>query len=145
MLVNSPNGEQKIETVSESGYYFDKTLVAWDERTDGQMPEITLGKMRRQGNELITLPDFLPAHLAAINEATVPIFVTRRQARLALLDANLLSTINDFIATQPEEQQIFWNDSAEIYRAHRLVLSVGAELNLTTEQLDNLFILAATK
>jgi len=146
LLVNSPSGEQKIFPISETGSYFDPSLVEWDERTDGQLPEGTeLGKMQRVGDELVKLDDFLPAHAAAINKSLVPVFVTKRQARLALLDAGLLPTINEFVTTQSDEVQIYWNDSAEIYRLHPLVLSIATVLNLNESQIDDLFIAASQK
>jgi len=146
LLVNSPSGEQKIFPISESGAYFDPSLVEWDERVDGQLPEgIELGKMQRVGDELVKLDDFLPAHSAAIRKLLVPVFVTKRQARQALLDAGLLTTINEFVATQSAQVQIDWNDAAEIYRLHPLVLSIGSELSLTETQIDDLFIIASQK
>lgn len=67
LLVNSPSGEQKIEQVYECGSYFDESLVIWDERSDGQLPEaITLGKMQRIDNQLNVLGDYLPGHLNAV-------------------------------------------------------------------------------
>jgi hypothetical protein len=64
LLINSPSGEQKIERVHETGAYFDSIRVIWDERIDGTMPAVTLGKMQRVGNILNTLADFIPAHAA---------------------------------------------------------------------------------
>jgi len=146
ILVNAPTGKQELISIDESGSYFDPSLVEWDERFDGQLPEgIELGKMQRVGNELVKLNDFLPAHAAAVRKEMVPVFVTKRQARRALLDAGLLASINAFVATQSDEVQIDWNDAAEIYRLHPLVLSLGAELNLTESQIDDLFIAASQK
>ena len=54
LLINTPAGSQKIIDIGEGGGYFDKSLVLWDEQTDGQMPEITIGGMVRVGN-LLTL------------------------------------------------------------------------------------------
>lgn len=71
LLVNSPNGEQTIVFVTESGSYFDQSRVVWDERTDGPLPAITLGKMERVGNLLNTLADYLPAHAAYLAEKAV--------------------------------------------------------------------------
>lgn len=64
LLINSVTGEQKVIWVSDTGGYFDLTKVVWDTRVDGKMPELTLGKMQRSGNTLITLPDYLPEHAA---------------------------------------------------------------------------------
>jgi hypothetical protein len=53
LLVNAPNGLQELVEVQDGGGYFDSTLVIWDERTDGQLPPITLGSMKRVGNALV--------------------------------------------------------------------------------------------
>lgn len=146
LLVNSPSGEQKLIPIDDSGWYFDETRVEWDTRIDGDLPEdIELGKMVREGNQLIRQAEFLPEHAAFIRAQLVPVKITKRQARLALLDADLLSTVDSFIATQSQETQIYWNDSQEIYRLHPLILGLSAELNLTESQVDDLFISAGGK
>lgn len=67
IIVNSPAGEQLEIEIDESGGYFDASLVVWDERRDGPLPEsITLGKMRRIGNQVTVMDDYLPDHLNAI-------------------------------------------------------------------------------
>lgn len=65
LLVNSPTGEQQLIMIDVGGEYFDMSLVEWDERTDGILPpDITLGKMVRNGEALDVLPDYLPDHAA---------------------------------------------------------------------------------
>ena len=65
LLINCPEGHQKIIKIDETGEYFDQDLVLWDERVDGDLPQnITLGKMQRDGKSLITLDDYLPDHAA---------------------------------------------------------------------------------
>jgi hypothetical protein len=73
----------------------------------------------------------------------VPESVTPLQARRALRKAGLLSTVNDFIATQPDEVQEAWEYCISVYRNDPLITSLQAELNLTDEQLDDLFRSAA--
>ncbi len=145
ILVNKPNGEQAIIRVSHGGGYNDTAKILWDELADGELPAITLGKMRRVNDGLVTDPDYLPEHAAAIAAAAVPSVVTMRQARLALLDASLLTAVKTFIAAQPEESQIYWESSQEIHRTHPLVATVQAALTLTDTDIDNLFIAAAQK
>jgi Domain of unknown function (DUF4376) len=66
LLVNAPSGRQEVIEISVTGSYFDAALVIWDERTDGPLPDLTLGKMQRSGDQLITLEDYLPAHAAVL-------------------------------------------------------------------------------
>lgn len=77
----------------------------------------------------------------------VPDVVTMAQARLALLGAGLLSTVDATIAAMPSPQreatQIEWEFRAEVHRNSQLVLGLGAGLGLTSGQIDALFIAAA--
>ena len=77
-----------------------------------------------------------------------PAEVTMRQARLALNSAGLLSTITAAINAMPspakEAAQIEWEYSNTLRRDHPLVTALGPALSLTGEQLDGLFITAAT-
>lgn len=72
----------------------------------------------------------------------VPKSVTMRQARLALLQAGLLAQI-DAAITEPAAR-IEWEFAATVDRSSALVQQMSASLGLTTTQLDDLFILAAT-
>lgn len=67
--------------------------------------------------------------------------VTMRQARLALLNAGLLESVDALIKTDPD--RISWEYSAEVYRNSDLVVKLKTELNLTDEQLDELFFEAS--
>lgn len=73
--------------------------------------------------------------------------VTMRQARLALLGAGLLPTVNSSIAamtgTQGEAARIEWEYSQEVQRDRGLVLALGTQLGMTEAQLDALFATAA--
>lgn len=78
----------------------------------------------------------------------VPEAVQMAQARLALLDANLLSQVDAAIdaipdPTQREASRIEWEYRTEVYRNSQLVLSLGAALGLTDNQIDELFRQAA--
>lgn len=78
----------------------------------------------------------------------IPVAVTMRQARLALLQSGLLPNINDLIASMPgeggEAARIEWDYSNIVERGRPVVEAIAAELQLSGEQVDNLFILAAT-
>lgn len=85
---------------------------------------------------------------AARLKALVPKSVTMRQARLALLENGLLSTVQQAIANmqgvEGDKARIEWEFSSEVVRDKQLVASLGAALSLAEEQLDALFTLAAT-
>ena len=93
--------------------------------------------------------DFGPiaAYVAPPVTTTIPTVVTMRQARLAMLDAGILTSVSDALAamTGPagEAARIEWEYAAELKRDHPLVASLSAALGLTSAQLDGLFTAAA--
>lgn len=79
----------------------------------------------------------------------VPSVVTMRQARLALLQSNLLSQVEAAIAgiedlIQRQAVQIEWEYAAEVNRTHPWVQTLATALELSKEQLDELFTMAST-
>lgn len=78
----------------------------------------------------------------------VPTSVTMRQARIALSQAGLLSTVNSAIAAMTgstgDIARIEWEFSSTVERNRPFVQSMKAALSLTDKQLDDLFTLAAT-
>lgn len=77
----------------------------------------------------------------------VPKEITMRQARLALLDASLLSSVQPAIDSLPEpsktKAQIEWDYSNALQRDNSFVATLGGALGLSSEDIDNLFIQAA--
>jgi len=73
--------------------------------------------------------------------------VTMRQARLALLGAGMLSTVNSMLASmtgaQGEAARIEWEYSQEVQRDRGLVQALGTQMGMTEAQLDALFTAAA--
>lgn len=80
-------------------------------------------------------------------KASVPTFVTMRQARLALLGAGLLSNIdlviNSLPSPQKEAAKIEWEYSQEVQRHNGFVSVLAPMLDMTDKQIDELFIQAA--
>ncbi len=147
ILVDAPTGLQEVIDISETGSYFDETRVLWDERISGPLPEITLGGMVRQGDELVFDQTRMDEHTLA-SAPPVPPVVTMRQARRALLEAGMLQAIPAAIASLPspykERAEIDWEYSQDVHRDWPLVLQLAPALGLTTQQIDQLFITAAT-
>ena len=84
---------------------------------------------------------------AAEAVAAIPTSVTMRQARLALLGAGLLPTVNNAIAAMPgvegEAARIDWEFAGTVERNSPLVTGLSASLSLSAAQLDALFTAAA--
>lgn len=97
---------------------------------------------------VVRMGDTLAGAVYSPTPPTVPDKVTMRQARLALLGAGLLATVNASVAAMPgatgDAARIEWEFSSEVYRQKTLVLTLGAALGLTSAQLDSLFIKAET-
>lgn len=79
--------------------------------------------------------------------APVPEVVTMRQARLALLGAGLLSSVNAAIASLPSPQkeaaEVEWEYAAVVHRNSGLVPAMAQALGMTEQQIDELFITAS--
>lgn len=77
----------------------------------------------------------------------VPVVVTMRQARLALLGAGLLAQVNTAVANMPgtegDAARIEWEYAQEVRRDSPLVAALSVALGLTDETLDNLYKVAA--
>lgn len=77
-------------------------------------------------------------------DVTDPGIVTMRQARLALLAAGGLSSVEAYMATAPKAVQIEWEFADTVRRSSDLVTGIGSQLGLTSEQIDAMFELAKT-
>lgn len=79
------------------------------------------------------------------SDPPVPHRVTNFQARAALLEAGLFSTVNDALLTLPVDspERQAWEYANELTRSGTLVNGMAAQLGLTSGQLDALFRRAA--
>jgi hypothetical protein len=88
------------------------------------------------------------AYLTEIAAANAITSVTMRQARLALLQTGLLANVTSAISAMPgiegDTARIIWEFSNTVERDNPLITQIGAALNLTSAQLDDLFNLAST-
>lgn len=87
---------------------------------------------------------FIPAPVSL----PVPQEITRRQARLALLFAGLLDSVDAVIDSIPDPMaravaKIEWNEALTIDRASPLITELAPALGLTEADVDNLFITGA--
>ena len=91
------------------------------------------------------VPPALPSYMPPPSD--VPQDVSMRQARLALLAANMLSTVNTAIANMPgaegEAARIEWEYAQEVRRDSALVQSLIPALGMNDAALDALFTAAA--
>lgn len=69
--------------------------------------------------------------------------VSRFQARAALTDAGLLSAVEAAVADAAPLVQLAWAEAVEWRRMSPTIVAIGAALDLTETQLDDLFRAAA--
>ena len=78
----------------------------------------------------------------------MPVEITMRQARLALLQSGLLAQVDAAIAAmigaEGDAARIDWQFAQTVERTHPLVATMTAQLSLTARQLDDLFTVGAT-
>jgi hypothetical protein len=129
----------------------DGAYVGYDESSDLYLALVALPEARRPVFLAETDPAvvaYLAAQSAADTEAAKPKEVTMRQARLALLGAGLLPTVELAIAamtgTAGDAARIEWEYSNSLKRSQPLVTQLAAGLGLTVGQLDALFLTAST-
>jgi hypothetical protein len=84
------------------------------------------------------------AVIAALPAANVPLEVSVMGAKVALSRAGLLPAVQAWVSTQSAERQLIWNTATTFRRDSALIAAGAAALGLTSAQLDQLFITAAT-
>ncbi len=118
-----------------------KHVIAGYLLVDTTVPgDFTPGTYTWDGAAVVKIPPIVPP-------VVVPEQVTMRQARLALLGADMLTQVNAAVAAMPspagDAARIEWEFSSEVQRHRQLVAALGGILGLTDAQLDQLFITAS--
>ena len=123
------------------------------------LPEVdqspALAEYERYGSETLTLDGaqvivvravepWSAEEIAADLKSKVPQVVTMRQARLALLAAGLLDTVETAIVAAGAAAKIEWDYATEVQRSSGLVPAMATALGMTEAQIDALFVTAAT-
>lgn len=90
------------------------------------------------------VPVFTPVPVVPV----VPVSVSMRQAKRALLAAGLLDLADQAIAgiaddTERRAAQIDWTSATDVRRDWPLVASIAQALGLTDQQIDQLFVAAS--
>ena len=95
-------------------------------------------------NEAITeITSDIETKLGLTPVVLVPKSITKRQARLALYDMGLLTSVEELLASSPRSL-IEWESASEVHIDNPLIPLVKEQLALTDEQLNQLFIGAST-
>jgi FtsZ-binding cell division protein ZapB len=79
-----------------------------------------------------------------VDENGVPTAITPLQGRIVLKRAGLLATVEAAITHANGETQIWWEYATLWHRNHPVLIALGTSLGLSTEQVDEMFIQAAS-
>lgn len=122
-----------------------RIVASWFEVVTDETSKFTHNTVYKAGDEQKVTDELGAVYkdiLTSFTEITsAPEKVTMRQARLALLKAGLLYNVENLLTDA--EQKISWEYATEVYRNSGLVSEMQTALNLTSEQVDNLFIEAS--
>jgi len=99
--------------------------------------------------DIVSVPDSAAVGDMIVNGSAVPYTpvpssVTRGQFKLALLQMDLLDTVEAAIAASDRAVQINYAERLDFERNHPLVLQMAALLGKTEAEVDDLFRLGAT-
>lgn len=106
------------------------------------LKELAAEVLKDEIDNLINDSDEMKLRNSEFNSDGVPYKISIRQAKLALLGAGLLDDIENAIASADRSVQISWEYATEFERDNPLILYFQSQLNLSKEQVDNLFIQA---
>lgn len=70
----------------------------------------------------------------------IPDIITIKQAKLILNKLGLLEKTEKIISEQPSYVKIVWDYASEFHRDDVILLTIANKLNLTSDQLDSMFI-----
>jgi hypothetical protein len=88
------------------------------------------------GKGKLTIADYVPP-------PTTVTHVTMRQARLELLSRSLLNQVNSLIQQAEPAVQIEWEYATTVERGSALVAAIALQLNLTDQEIDEMFTSAS--
>jgi len=127
-------------TMRRLGHYVEPTpRPAGDVVTPGPLEQDAEGNWRQTW----IVREFTEEELAEQHKASIPASITPRQARLALLQANLLSqvdaAINSLESPAKETARIEWEYATSIERSSEWINQLGSALGLDANGIDDLF------
>lgn len=72
----------------------------------------------------------------------IPQIVSRMQAKMALNNAGLLSSVESAVAVADVATQIYWAEASEFHRDHPTLIAMTQALGMSSDQVDDLFTAA---
>jgi hypothetical protein len=106
------------------------------------LKELAAGVLKDVIDSIIDNSEEMKGRLREFRDDGIPYKISIRQAKLVLLGAGLLDDIENAIANTDRSVQISWEYATEFERDNPLILYFQSRLNLSKEQVDNLFMSA---
>lgn len=106
------------------------------------LKELAAEVLKDEIDSIIDNSEEMKDRLREFRDDGIPYKISIRQAKLALLGAGLLDDIENAMASADRSVQISWEYATEFERDNPLILYFQSQLNLSKEQVDNLFIQA---
>ena len=106
------------------------------------LKELAAGVLKDERDSIIDNSEEMKDRLREFRDDGIPYKISIRQAKLALLGAGLLDDIENAMASADRSVQISWEYATEFERDNPIILYFQSQLNLSKEQVDNLFISA---
>ncbi|TQR29150.1 hypothetical protein DMB92_08415 [Campylobacter sp. MIT 99-7217] len=103
------------------------------------LKQIAQSTLKAEVDELIDKSFLMSLRLKEYDEKGVPRKISIRQAKLILLENELLDDIEEMIASSDKKTQISWEYATEFERNNPLILSFQKAANLSDEFVDELF------
>ncbi len=142
-VINQFGGINRITETQPMALFSTSSYVI--EITDEQADMIVAGRNSEPKviycyyeNEIITQAE-KRARIVAAMPVPVPQTVTPWQMRKALNAAGLRATVEAAVSAADQDTKDGWEYASEIRRDNALLNSMAAALNMTSEQLDDLF------
>lgn len=148
-------GNELTPAVAQPGYHVISTspVLGWEEfKTNPTHPPRVFGGIQTHFYVFADKAEFDAYHdtvdLTADVQPTpavpvingVPKSITMRQARLALLGAGLLDTVNAAVAAASPQAQVEWEYASDLQRDWPTLKAMQAALGLTDAYVDYLFV-----
>lgn len=127
-----------VDAVGEYAQAFSLGVIAERDTLHTQVSSLSTEKATLQARVAE-----LEAQIASgVDGNGVPNAITPLQGRLSLKRAGLLEAVESAIVTANGETQIWWEYATIWHRNHSLLNALAASLGLTSEQVDELFVVA---
>lgn len=134
--------------MTEYAQVIDEQILEWREFGEGEIPAhkaVLWRPVEKVGSGTAKTVTIEPTRILITYSTPPPFlpeFVSPYQARVALLNAGLLDSVNAAVAAAPDSVKLAWEYATVVERNSPMIAALAGILGLTAEQVDQLFIAA---